>query len=128
MKKLDPPLKEPGLVVSTLGTYVYKIRLQHSTLIVNHDRLKKCNDRYLPDWLLEAREKFQRGENIVDHLDQLYYICRKPDDGSFMIECNYCEDWFHGACVQVTENKLRALQSTSAPDIRPHNYILLGYN
>ena len=29
--------------------------------------------------------------------EKLYCICRKPyDDSIFMIECDVCEDWFHG--------------------------------
>ncbi|XP_065178289.1 lysine-specific demethylase 7B-like [Sycon ciliatum] len=34
----------------------------------------------------------------------LYCICRTPySDGVFMIQCDRCEDWFHGSCVGVSE-------------------------
>ncbi|EMD01160.1 hypothetical protein BAUCODRAFT_61204 [Baudoinia panamericana UAMH 10762] len=34
----------------------------------------------------------------------VYCICRKPDNGTFMIGCDGpCEDWFHGKCVSVEE-------------------------
>ena len=38
----------------------------------------------------------------------MYCICRKPDNGTFMIGCDgTCDDWFHGKCVGVEEkNKI----------------------
>lgn len=35
---------------------------------------------------------------------QLYCICRKPDQGSWMINCEVCNDWFHGTCVSLEES------------------------
>ena len=40
--------------------------------------------------------------------DQLYCICRKPDDHSVMIGCEGpCEDWFHTRCVGMNEEKMK---------------------
>ncbi|TGZ85298.1 hypothetical protein EX30DRAFT_392657 [Ascodesmis nigricans] len=33
----------------------------------------------------------------------LYCICRKPDTGKWMIQCEACEEWYHGDCVKVRE-------------------------
>jgi len=30
-----------------------------------------------------------------------YCICRGPDDHRWMIQCDQCEDWFHGECVRL---------------------------
>lgn len=30
-----------------------------------------------------------------------YCICRGPDDHRWMIQCDQCEDWFHGDCVKI---------------------------
>ena len=44
-----------------------------------------------------------------DELDEgdsseLFCICRKPDDHTWMIGCDGpCEDWFHGHCINMTE-------------------------
>lgn len=36
--------------------------------------------------------------------DNLYCICRKPDNHTWMIACDAgCDDWYHGACVAVSE-------------------------
>lgn len=35
---------------------------------------------------------------------ELFCICRKPDDHTWMIGCDGgCEDWFHGRCVEMDE-------------------------
>lgn len=38
-----------------------------------------------------------------------YCICRGPDDHRWMISCDVCEDWFHGACVGVDKTIGEAL-------------------
>lgn len=30
-----------------------------------------------------------------------YCLCRGPNDGTFMVECDECEQWFHGECVNL---------------------------
>ncbi|KAK9472895.1 uncharacterized protein V1510DRAFT_416330 [Dipodascopsis tothii] len=30
-------------------------------------------------------------------------ICRKPDNGRWMIGCDFCDEWYHGACVSIDE-------------------------
>ena len=36
---------------------------------------------------------------------ELFCICRKPDDHTWMIGCDGgCEDWFHGRCVGINES------------------------
>ena len=32
-----------------------------------------------------------------------YCVCRGPDDHRWMIQCDGCEDWFHGECVHITK-------------------------
>ncbi|CAK7242355.1 MAG: COMPASS (complex proteins associated with Set1p) component [Sporothrix thermara] len=33
-----------------------------------------------------------------------YCICRGPDDHRWMIQCDDCEDWFHGDCVNISKD------------------------
>ena len=45
---------------------------------------------------------------LMDRLKEAlktYCICGGKDDDSFMIQCDDCEDWFHGRCVNVDEFK-----------------------
>jgi len=29
-------------------------------------------------------------------------LCRQGDNGKFMIQCDLCDEWYHGECVNVT--------------------------
>lgn len=31
----------------------------------------------------------------------IYCICRLPDDGSEMIQCSQCDEWYHTSCIKV---------------------------
>ncbi|KJZ72515.1 hypothetical protein HIM_08039 [Hirsutella minnesotensis 3608] len=33
-----------------------------------------------------------------------YCLCRGPDDHRWMICCEYCEDWFHGECINISKD------------------------
>jgi COMPASS component SPP1 len=47
-------------------------------------------------------EKMEDDESIDEN--EVFCICRKPDDHSYMIACDGgCDDWFHGKCVGVLE-------------------------
>ena len=36
--------------------------------------------------------------------EPVYCVCRRPDGGDeFMIQCDRCEEWYHGKCIGVTE-------------------------
>ncbi|CAG8701251.1 6435_t:CDS:2, partial [Cetraspora pellucida] len=52
--------------------------------------------------------------NVVDKMaidepertgEQLYCVCRSSDGQSFMIECDNCDEWFHGACVKISSEE-----------------------
>lgn len=34
---------------------------------------------------------------------KLYCTCRTPDDGTWMINCELCEEWYHGRCINLRE-------------------------
>ena len=90
-KKLCPPWKGPATIIKKLSPYLYRISYRNSTFVVNHDRIKKCTDN---SSLSPARSK---GNNEI-----LYCFCKQPDDGTLMIQCDVCDEWFHGRCVNIT--------------------------
>ncbi|KAK5173786.1 COMPASS (complex proteins associated with Set1p) component [Saxophila tyrrhenica] len=48
--------------------------------------------------------------------DELYCICRKPDNGTFMIGCDgTCDDWFHGKCVEIAERDKNLIDKYICP-------------
>ena len=38
---------------------------------------------------------------------KVYCVCRRPDDGSEMFQCDGCKEWFHPQCVNVDLSKLK---------------------
>ncbi|KAF0689128.1 Aste57867_19400 [Aphanomyces stellatus] len=43
-------------------------------------------------------------------------LCREGyDPRRFMLECAYCEHWFHGSCVQLNEEKAFAISKYACP-------------
>jgi hypothetical protein len=60
--------------------------------------------RVLLDEDIEMKEIFE--EEAKSSEAEKYCICRRPDDGMhFMIECDTCNEWFHGFCVGLTEEE-----------------------
>ncbi|KAF9975968.1 Death-inducer obliterator 1 [Actinomortierella ambigua] len=39
----------------------------------------------------------------VTRSKKVYCYCQQPDDGEVMIQCDNCRQWFHGACVNITD-------------------------
>ena len=53
----------------------------------------------------------------VGSSDDVYCICRKPDNGTFMIGCDgTCDDWFHGKCVGIEERDKNLIDKYVCPN------------
>ena len=37
--------------------------------------------------------------------NKLWCLCRRPDDGKFMIECDECGEWLHNDCVGLSSSQ-----------------------
>lgn len=47
---------------------------------------------------------------------QLFCFCRTPyDDSQFYIGCDRCDDWFHGTCVNITEDEASKIDDYHCP-------------
>lgn len=45
----------------------------------------------------------------------LYCVCRGRDDGTLMIECNRCHDWFHLRCIGISATVAHRLHNFFCP-------------
>ena len=109
-RKLNPTWKGPGVITRKLSDYVYEIKLRQKFMTINHDRLKLCSDRQLPAWVTNLQESLKSHSQASGSLASTtnpnqYCVCRGPNDGSFMIQCNECMEWFHGVCVDIDSDK-----------------------
>ncbi|XP_067672997.1 nucleosome-remodeling factor subunit BPTF-like [Haliotis asinina] len=59
------------------------------------------------------------GGRAFNPKEKLYCICKTPyDDSKFYIGCDLCSNWFHGACVGITENQASSIDSYICEDCR----------
>ena len=101
-KKLCCPWKGPAIITKKLTPYLYRVKLSNSVQVVNHDRMMPCRDRKIPAWIKRFQEGSSADDAEEEDDDREYCICRKPANGRFMIQCDFCDEWFHGSCVNVT--------------------------
>ncbi|CAL1541773.1 unnamed protein product [Lymnaea stagnalis] len=51
--------------------------------------------------------------------EKLYCVCKTPyDESKFYIGCDLCSNWFHGACVNISEDRARFIDSYVCEDCR----------
>lgn len=108
-KKLSPPWKGPARIAERLSPDLYRVELRNMISTRHQDRLKPCTDRGAPTWC-STKKQVQRTE--------VYCLCRKPDDGNFMIQCDRCEEWYHGKCVDVSPSEGEAMDKYYCPSCR----------
>ena len=103
-RKLTSPWKGPGIIVTKLSAYLYRVKLRKAVFVTNHDRMAPCRDRRVPPWILTWKAKGQddRQADLPDDDQTLYCVCQRPWEGRFMIQCDYCDVWYHGSCVNVS--------------------------
>lgn len=115
-RKLSPPWIGPGIIVQVLTSYLYQGKTAKDIKTVHHDRMKLCEDRELPPWIQRYRQRQNSHKPALEVSDSppvspnpapgqttlCYCICRQPDNGALMIQCDFCHEWYHGACVNLT--------------------------
>ena len=111
-RKLSATWKGPGLIVDKCGTTVYKIKIKDKFVVLNHDRLKLCEDRELPKYIQRWKTQLDRGDIFKT---DIYCVCKGPYTGSFMIQCDSCREWFHGVCVGVTSEQAKTIDTYECP-------------
>ncbi|OKL60339.1 hypothetical protein UA08_04116 [Talaromyces atroroseus] len=61
----------------------------------------------------------QDDESDVENPDELFCICRKPDNHTWMIGCDGgCEDWFHGKCVNIKQEDEELIDRYICPNCK----------
>ena len=114
-KKIAPPWKGPGIIIEKITPYLFRIQIRNKVMLVNHDKIKLCRDRQLPAWLLN----FQIPDSLASMGDvqdtDKHCICKQPWGGQFMIQCDYCDIWFHGSCVNVAPSDALDIDKYKCP-------------
>jgi len=71
----------------------------------------ECGIRELP---LIIPEEHSLGIAIEDNGTR-HCVCGGPSDGNFMLCCDSCNEWFHGACMQVSNSLSDTQKKWSCP-------------
>ncbi|VDI17251.1 Hypothetical predicted protein [Mytilus galloprovincialis] len=121
-KKLSSPWKGPGMIIDKITPFVYKVKLQRVVFNTNHDRLKLCKDRIIPAWLQTCHEEFTQGKDVlaprVKSKAKEYCVCRGPDTGETMVQCDQCKEWFHLTCVGLSVEEVDTIDIYACPNCK----------
>lgn len=79
-------------------------------------------DEWVPSTVKKKREPMieheELGDDMIDDADDdqtLYCVCRRPHERRFMVCCDGCGEWFHGACVKITKIMAKASPTWLCP-------------
>lgn len=77
-----------------------------STFSVSDTKRIKTEDDLDTDDIAKQYKKFQSAPKYNFNSEELYCVCRRPDNGTLMISCDGCEEWFHTKCMKVDQQHL----------------------
>lgn len=76
----------------------------------------------LPERQAKVNLLIKAMEEATDDVGEtLYCICRSSDVERFMIGCDHCEEWYHGDCINVTQEDARSIKSYFCDACRARN-------
>jgi hypothetical protein len=65
-KKVESVWMGPGVVVEKKSDTVFAVKSRREVKIMHHDKIKKCEARMLPKWLIEFKNKLSSNETTVN--------------------------------------------------------------
>ena len=102
--KLSPVWIGPCLVVHQSSPYNFDILIRNDLKKrVNHDLIKVCTDRTLPQWLKNRKVA------LLEGVEATFCYCERPDDFRVMVQCGQCYNWFHHHCLGLTQSQAKQL-------------------
>ncbi|XP_033115499.1 CXXC-type zinc finger protein 1-like [Anneissia japonica] len=67
----------------------------------------------------KVSSKDNNKDNIKDNNSvERYCLCRSTDASRFMICCDYCNEWYHGDCVNLKESSSKTIRKYACPPCR----------
>ncbi|GAM39233.1 hypothetical protein TCE0_034r10606 [Talaromyces pinophilus] len=65
----------------------------------------------------QQEEEEDEGGSEVENPDEVFCICRRPDNHTWMIGCDGgCDDWFHGKCVNIKQEDEELIERYICPN------------
>ena len=57
----------------------------------------------------------------------LHCVCQQPDDGSKMVQCCKCTEWYHTKCAKIPEDVIDSPEQWSCGKMLTFDYIFSNY-
>ena len=102
--KLVKLWKGPSIITTCLSPCLSVVLSENRTeKVIHHDYLKPCHSP-LPEWIIKKKK------TLLKQNKEVFCICRSPDDGRLMIQCQLCLEWFHHHCIGFTQAKAKSIK------------------
>lgn len=62
----------------------------------------------------KAKDKTYKADKAKT-TNELYCLCRQPKSEKMTAQCDFCESWFHPACVDLNDDEVQHLSSFKCP-------------
>ncbi|XP_059217057.1 nucleosome-remodeling factor subunit NURF301 isoform X2 [Stomoxys calcitrans] len=83
------------------------------------DNKKNEQKQHSPKSNGNSNNSLSRGKKLSRKKEKLYCVCRTPyDDTKFYVGCDICSNWFHGDCVNITEEDSKKLSEFICDDCK----------
>ena len=102
-KKLSHPWKGSAIITKRITSALFRIKLRNALFSVTHDCIKPCRDRTLQNWIVNFQRQSDANTDQDVEDSKIYCFYKKTWDHQFMIQCDVCQEWYHGKCVDVTQ-------------------------
>ena len=78
-------------------------RIHRSEMERTRDKRKRTQDIKMENYEISSSSSEKEDTSEI-----IYCLCRKPERPD-MIGCDYCEEWFHPDCLDLSENEVKKL-------------------
>ena len=109
-KKLSEKWLGPYLITQVISPILYRVSTRKAEKVVHVERLKGFSGR-VPLWVRRKRHNL-----IKEGRKMVFCTCRGGDNGTPMVQCDSCADWFHCLCMGITLKEARAANTFVCPE------------
>ncbi|KAK6463169.1 hypothetical protein DFJ63DRAFT_312491 [Scheffersomyces coipomensis] len=101
-RKSTPPVQSHSTQTKRIKTEDQHARLSYS-ISPEYNANQHPNDEESPEEIAKQYKKFKNAAKFDLNSEELFCICRKPDRGELMVQCDGCEEWYHFKCMKLKQ-------------------------